>query len=66
MHAPTGSLSVGTMTQRQRWIRVEEELHLVDLRTRRPVRRAPEVLATLADSADSADSATLALSLIHI
>lgn len=60
MHAPTGSLSVGTMTQRQRWIRVEEELHLVDLRTRRPVRRAPEVLATLADSADSADSATLA------
>lgn len=33
------------MTHEQRWIRVEEELHLVDLRTRRPVRRAAEVLA---------------------
>ncbi|WP_159110203.1 hypothetical protein, partial [Dietzia psychralcaliphila] len=34
------------MTDGQRWIRIEEELHLVDLRTRRPVRRAPEVLAS--------------------
>ncbi|WP_010539548.1 carboxylate--amine ligase/circularly permuted type 2 ATP-grasp protein [Dietzia alimentaria] len=42
------------MRDTQRWIRVEEELHLVDLRTRRPVRRAPEVLTTLDATADTA------------
>ena len=45
MHAHAGSPSVGEMSHGQRWIRVEAELHLVDLRTRRPVRRATEVLA---------------------
>ncbi|AVZ40863.1 MULTISPECIES: carboxylate--amine ligase/circularly permuted type 2 ATP-grasp protein [unclassified Dietzia] len=39
------------MTDGQRWIRIEEELHLVDLRTRRPVRRAPQVL----EAADEKD-----------
>ncbi|PAY21895.1 glutamate--cysteine ligase [Dietzia natronolimnaea] len=39
------------MTDGQRWIRIEEELHLVDLRTRRPVRRAPQVL----EAADETD-----------
>ncbi|WP_163376973.1 carboxylate--amine ligase/circularly permuted type 2 ATP-grasp protein [Dietzia sp. Alg238-R159] len=38
------------MTDAQRWIRVEEELHLVDTRTRRPVRRATDVLAALGDT----------------
>ncbi|MFN3338124.1 MAG: glutamate-cysteine ligase family protein [Dietzia sp.] len=47
------------MTDGQRWIRIEEELHLVDLRTRRPVRRAAEVLAAAhqEDSGPSGDSA---------
>ena len=37
------------MTSGQRWIALQEELHLVDLRTRRPVRRAAEVLAAAGD-----------------
>ena len=48
------------MPDPQRWIRVEEELHLVDLRTRRPVRRAPEVLGALGADDATAASATSA------
>ena len=47
VRAVRGSPSVGTMTDAQRWIRIEEELHLVDMRTRRPVRRAGRVLAAV-------------------
>ncbi|MET3860489.1 carboxylate-amine ligase [Dietzia sp. 2505] len=47
------------MTDGQRWIRIEEELHLVDLRTRRPVRRAPQVLeAAGGESGGAAGDAT--------
>ena len=41
------------MPDPQRWIRVEEELHLVDLRTRRPVRRATEVLTAAGADVDT-------------
>ena len=37
------------MTEGSRQIRVEEELHLVDLRTRLPARRAAEVIAAASD-----------------
>ncbi|MDV8000009.1 carboxylate--amine ligase/circularly permuted type 2 ATP-grasp protein [Rhodococcus sp. IEGM 1408] len=40
------------MTDAQRWIRLEEELHLVDMKTRRPVRRAADVLAALGDTGE--------------
>lgn len=40
------------MTDAQRWITIEEELHLVDMRTRRPVRRAADVLAALGDTGE--------------
>ncbi|MDX2357474.1 carboxylate--amine ligase/circularly permuted type 2 ATP-grasp protein [Dietzia sp. PP-33] len=46
------------MTDGQRWIRIDEELHLVDLRTRRPVRRAPEVLAAAHEAGGDTDHDT--------
>ncbi|MBB1038029.1 hypothetical protein G6025_08545, partial [Dietzia natronolimnaea] len=48
------------MTDGQRWIRIEEELHLVDLRTRRPVRRAPQVLEAAGEGGGGTDGGAAA------